>query len=131
MREFEKKRQIKKFIYSKAVIALLLIVLFLLAKGTIGVYKKASESASRENLSAVKLSKLEDRKSSLESEIDRLESRVGIEEELRTRYSFSKEGEKIIVIVNEEPPVVENHDENEGGFIKKTFSWFKGLSLVE
>jgi hypothetical protein len=54
---------------------------------------------------------------------------VGIEEELRTRYSFSKEGEKMIVIINEEEEYVP--EEKDHGFFKKTMSWFRGLSLVE
>jgi cell division protein FtsB len=131
MKQFQQKRQIHNMCYSKASIALLLVVLFLLARGTWGVYQKSKISLGRRNLASVQLDKLNDRKVDLNQEIERLNSRVGIEEELRIRYSLSKEDEKVIVIVDEEDNSVQNIDESQKGFIKKTVSLFRKLNLVE
>jgi cell division protein FtsB len=129
MREFEKKRKIRKFIYSKFIILVLLLLLFLLVRGTMGVYQKSKESNGRENSSAVSLSKLENRKSQLEKDLEILNSNVGIEEQLRTRYSFSREGEKVIIIIDED--VEEIAVPEKKGIVDKTVSWFKGLDLLE
>jgi cell division protein FtsB len=129
MREFEKKRRIKKFIYSKFSILVLVVLLFLLARGTIGVYQKSRTTHARENTSAVNLAKLEERKEKLKKSISILDSRVGIEEQLRTRYSFSKEGEKVIVIIDEENNTPEVPEKK--GIVDKTVSWFRDLNLLE
>lgn len=129
MREFEKKRKMKKFIYSKAVIVILLIILFILARGTIGVYLKSRESNNREQASAVMLSKLNERQEELEEDVAFLETRVGIEDQLRSHYSFAKEGEKVVIIIDEETEEV--IEEEPKGFMEKTKSWFKGINLLK
>ena len=65
----------------------------------------------------------------MEEDIKLLDSRVGIEEQLRSRYSFSKEGEKVLVIIDDEPDIEAEPEKK--GIIKKTMSWFSDLNLIE
>jgi len=131
MKDFQKNRKIKNLFYSKISIAFLLVVLFLLVRGTWGVYQKSTISSGRRDMASVQLDNLHIRKSDLEKEIDRLDSRVGIEEELRIRYSLSKEDEKVIIIVDEELEIPENVDESQKSFIGKTMSLFRKINLLE
>jgi cell division protein FtsB len=131
MRQFEQKRKIKKFIYSKFVILVLVFILGFLIKGNIGIYTKYRESLSRKNSANVQLVKLSDRQKNIEEKIVNLETRVGIEEELRNRFSIAKEGEKMVVIIEDKNQQFEVKIPEDENFIEKTFSWFKGLNLLE
>ena len=68
-----------------------------------------------ENKKAVdeKLENLELQKNNLAGSIERLSTESGIEETLRDKYFVAKEGESIVVVVEEEPIVQEEKD---GGF---------------
>lgn len=133
MKKFERKRKMKNWLYSKFSIFFLFFLVFILARGSVGVYQKARESFDRRNVSMASLTRLNEKKTYLNNEIERLESRVGLEEELRSRYSLAKEGEKVITIVD--------HDENEGSldpkpedtspYLEKINSWIKRLILLE
>jgi cell division protein FtsB len=130
MRQFEKRRKIRQFIYSKLVILVLIFFIVLIAKGTWGVYQKSKISLERRDLAMIELQEVNERKSDLEQDIARLESRVGIEEELRTRYSLSKDKEQVVIIIDEDPQS-ETVDEEKKGLIKRTMSLFKKLNLLE
>jgi cell division protein FtsB len=131
MKQFQKKRQIRNMCYSKLTIVVLVLILFLIARGTWGVYQKSRMSLARKNLASVQLEKLQNRDEDLKKELERLESRVGIEEELRIRYSLSKADEKVIVIVDEEPVEPVEIDDSGTGFIGRTMSLFRKINLVE
>ncbi len=129
--QLEQKRRIKKMVYSKISIVLLLAICFFLAKGLVGVHDKARESMDRRNLSAGRLNQLNSREEQLKKEIQRLESRVGLEEELRNRYSLSKEGEKMIVIVDKSDKKTSKTVEEEEEIHEKIATWFKRTILIE
>lgn len=131
MKDFQKNRKIKSLFCSKISILFLMVVLFLLVKGTWGVYQKSTISSGRRDMASVQLDNLHIRKTDLKKEIERLDSRVGIEEELRVRYSLSKEDEKVIVIIDEESDNSENIDESKKSFIGKTMSLFRKINLLE
>jgi cell division protein FtsB len=131
MKDFQKNRKIKSLFCSKISILFLMVVLFLLVKGTWGVYQKSTISSGRRDMASVQLDNLHIRKTDLKKEIERLDSRVGIEEELRVRYSLSKENEKVIVIIDEESDNSENIDESKKSFIGKTMSLFRKINLLE
>ncbi|MBP6879707.1 MAG: septum formation initiator family protein [Candidatus Pacebacteria bacterium] len=79
-----------------------------------------------ENKKAVdeKLENLELQKNNLAGSIESLSTESGIEETLRDKYFVAKEGESIVVVVEEEPIVQE---EKEGGleFFRKFLEIFK------
>jgi cell division protein FtsB len=131
MRQFHKKKQIRKYLYSKFSIFLMFILIFFLSRGTIGIYQKHQESLSRKNLSAARLARLEQREAEIKDEIYRLESRLGIEEELRSRYSFAKEGEKLIIILNNNESEEFFETVEDKNIWEKTMSWFQGFNLLK
>jgi cell division protein FtsB len=101
MREYKQKKKIKKRIFSKVSVVILLILFVLLVRATWSVYIKSAESAA--NLARVNksLTEAEKRQVALKKETERLKTEQGIEKEIRHKFQVSKEGEKVIVIVND------------------------------
>jgi len=115
MREFQERRRIKKFLHSRYAIAVLALVLILVAHSLWNVYtkyKKSVDIAERMNADAVAL---EDRQTSLKRSIDMLNTPEGKEREALDRFGTVKEGERVIVLVDDSassseelPPVHES-----------------------
>ncbi len=98
MLEFQKKKKIKNMIYSKLALVLILFILFLFVKATAAFYQKEVESRNRKERAQNELLELQKRKENMEYKIKRLDSSVGVEEELRQRFDLVKEGEQTILI---------------------------------
>lgn len=101
MLEFQKKRKIRNVFYSKLVLVVILVFLFIFIKATWKFYDKANESRHRKENVEHEMAELVQRKTELEQEIAHLDSSVGMEEELRTRFDLVKEGEETILLVDE------------------------------
>lgn len=114
MKEFRQKHIIRQRIYSKPVILLLLVILFFIAHGTWNVFKRSHQSDQKLVLAEESLAKFEEKRDTITQEIERLETNVGIEEEIRSKFDLAREGEKSIVIVDEE--VVEVPEPEKGKF---------------
>lgn len=99
MMEFQEKRKLRRFIYSRLVAILLLIVLFFLLKQVWDVYDK--QRFTQENLDRVSgdLNELRARELRLQTEISRLKTSGGAEAEIRERYGLAKPNEEVISIV--------------------------------
>ncbi len=131
MNIFEQKRQARRMIYSKVVMCGLLVFCVILTNGLFNMYGRARESLDRKNFSAYSLTQLEQREAKLKSEIERLNSRTGLEEELRNRYSFSKEGERVIIIIEDEDGTRSATTTDEASFTEKAATWIKRATLIE
>ncbi|MDO8594796.1 MAG: septum formation initiator family protein [bacterium] len=99
MRDFQRKRKIRKTLYSKGTLAVVFLLLVLVGKATLGLYTK--ERDSREHLDRVEgeLSSLTSREQSLKGDIARLETPEGIETEIREQFQVAKPGERMVVLV--------------------------------
>jgi cell division protein FtsB len=102
MHDFQKKKRIKKIIYSPVVIAILVLFLIILIRGVWGVYKKAYISTGNLEREKLELEKLSFRQKNLASSIDYLKTDQGIENEIRTKFRAVKEGEKVVIIVDDQ-----------------------------
>lgn len=122
MKEFRQKHIIKQRIYSKPVIFLLIVILIFIANGTWNVFKKSHQSNQKLIIAEENLVELEKKRDTITEEIKRLETNVGVEEEIRSKFDLAREGEKTIVIVDEE--VVEVQAEERGRF-ETLWSHFK------
>lgn len=100
--DFDQKRKLKKFLYSRPMLVILFILLLLLTKGTWNVYRKLHISQSNLDMVHRELEKLGEREQALAAEIKFLQTDTGIEAEIRDRYRVVKDGEEIAIIVNDE-----------------------------
>ena len=109
MADYQQRREIReardrlsRLLLSPLAIIVTFAVCLLIARSTWEVYKKerhasdraADEERSRDELLA--------QKQRLLSDIARLGSRRGVEEELRTKYDVAKPGERVIIVVENE-----------------------------
>ncbi len=104
MKVFERKRKLRKSIYSRPSIILLFLVTVFLATGLPGWYEKYSESAENRAQAERALAKLSEREIRLTEEIKALQTERGIEEEIRKKYGYAKEGEREIIVIDDTVP---------------------------
>lgn len=102
--------------YSRnAVIALAIITVFLL-KGVVGVIQKDIESRKNVALMEAELNAAKARNAELIKNIELLNTQAGVESEIRQKFSVSKEGEEVAVIVDTPKSSTTNTDEQKGFF---------------
>ncbi len=99
--DFHEKRKIKSWVFSKPAIALLLIASFFLARSVYERYQKERETAQKHSEASAELASLEAHAAELEGEVNRVQSRRGIEEEIRDRFDKTKEGEREVIVMDE------------------------------
>lgn len=94
------KKTFRRVIQSHITLVVLLVVLMFFSNGAWEVYKKAKTAKIERDRSMAELVDLKDRKESLVSGTERLQTDHGIESEMREKFSVAKEGEEVVVIVD-------------------------------
>ena len=102
MFDFQQKRQIKKVIYSRAMLIGLFVLMIILGRATYDIYGR--EQMSKTNYDAVKkeYDDLQGRQAMLDSEITRLNTQEGVENEIRGRFTVAKPGEVVVTVVDKQ-----------------------------
>lgn len=125
MLDFQRKKKIRRTLYSPFVLIALAIVMVILSSGVFGVYKKAK--LSKQNLEREKkeLEKLAIREKTLASSIDYLKTDQGVEDEIRTKFRAVKDGEKVVVIIDNQSTTTlpENKQASSTSFWYNLFHW--------
>lgn len=100
MLDFQQKRQIRKVIYSRVTIFVLFIIVVFLGRSVYDIYTR--EQLSKSNYLSVKkeYDGLQSREAMLNSEIARLNTNNGTEEEIRSRFSVAKPGEVVVTVID-------------------------------
>lgn len=107
MLKAREKRIIKTILFGRIGVIILLIIVAVLAKSTWSVYQKSQFARESRDLATQELQTLQARESSLETEMQRLDTPRGLEEELRHKFDVGREGERLIVLVDTpDAPVV-------------------------
>lgn len=124
MREFKKRQNFKKKIYSKPIIFLLFIILLAILHGAWGIYQKSKISKQKLEVSQENYDALKDRHTAIETQIQYLHTDSGNEEGVRTKFNLAKEGEHVIILVDDKNKSSEEETEHkEQGFWSKVFFW--------
>jgi len=123
MRSLKEKNRWGEFLQSKPVLGVLMMVFFISAWSLLGFWGKMSDTNKNKQLAQEKLQDLQQSKSKLESDISKLETERGVEEVLRENFGLAREGEGLIVVVEDTRSSEDEEDEN-GGRIR---SFFRGL----
>ncbi len=101
MREFQERRRFRKLLHSRYVIALLLILCVLLVRAVWGVYGKYEKSKIITDRTETEFLALKAREKSLNQKIVDLNTDLGKEVEIRERFGVVREGERLIVLVDD------------------------------
>jgi cell division protein FtsB len=124
MRSFQQKRGFKNVLNSRPVLVFLGVLVVFFAFGVIGFMGKLQLTEANRKNAENKVAELEKEKSTLTSDIAKLETKSGIEESIREKFGLAREGEKMIIIVDDKtlPKVPESPLQ---GFFSIFKNWFK------
>lgn len=119
MREFQGKRRLKQFFYSRVTVALLILVVLLLARAATGVWWRSRGVAEERQAVDQELAAAVSRRQELTASIARLETARGVEAELRSKFSVARPGERVISVISSAPPEpVESRDRGWWDWVK-------------
>jgi len=99
---FHEKRKLARIFYSKGTALVLFAILGGAVYAAINAYYVEQRAVQKRVELEKELQLLQVRAEGLEQDIVRLEDPRGIEAELRRRYDVAKEGEEVIVLIEEE-----------------------------
>jgi len=125
MLEFQEKRRLKNFLYSKVTLVILLILIAVAVNAVWGIYKKQHMAKVNLAKTAVVYAGLQAREKMLSSEIERLKTEEGKEEEIREKYGLVKPGEDVIVIVDKDDATSSDQDSTDISFWQKVLDWLR------
>lgn len=100
------KRLLRRILYGKVGLVVLLIIFVLFAKGTWGVYKKASFAKENRIRAEDQLRELREHEAVLSEELEKLKTERGMEEAIREKFDVGREGEHLIVLVDVPQPAI-------------------------
>lgn len=123
MRNFQKKKSFKDVMQTKPALIFLAILVIVFAWSAIGLVGKAKETAKNKNIAQNKITELQEQKIKLEADIEKLNTDEGIEESIRDKFGWAKEGEQMIVVVDEKIQPEAETQNNQKGF----FNFLKNL----
>ena len=101
MFDFHEKRKIWKILYSKTVLILLILLAIFLSNSVYNRFVVTQETKVKLEERKASLESLEERADILDEKVRHLENERGIEEELRNRFDVAKEGEQVIIILDD------------------------------
>ena len=107
---------------SRPVLAFLSILVIFFAWGVVRLMGKMQTTIENRKIVENKVAELESEKVKLSADIAKLKTESGIEENIRQKFGLAKEGEDMIIVVEDQNPLEINEKEG-GGF----FSFFTNL----
>lgn len=110
MFDYQEKRKIRSWLYSKTAVIVILALTVLLSISTYERYTVEREMYARQRVREAELKELEARSALLENKVEHLENERGVEEELRSRFDVAKNGERVVVIIDETGATTTNLD---------------------
>ncbi|MDB5254279.1 MAG: hypothetical protein JWL80_345, partial [Parcubacteria group bacterium] len=126
MRELQDKQRTKERLYSIPVLVVLGIVVAFLLRGTYQVIRKDITSANSVKEMEAKAAQLADRQEQLKKNIDKLSTDDGIDAEIKDKFSVSKPGEHVAIIVDEKA-VVSTTTPEKPNLFKRMWNKVRGL----
>ncbi|MES2023266.1 MAG: septum formation initiator family protein [Patescibacteria group bacterium] len=123
MKNFQQKSKFKLFMQSRLGLTLLGLFVIFFAYSVFGFMGKAEEAAKNKNLAEEKIVELQKEKERLSTDIQKLQTPEGQEEAIREKFGWTKSGEGLVVVVDDQ-----NKDmgiKKETGFFSYIKSWFK------
>ena len=100
MKENEKKLY-ERILYSKISLIILVVIIFLMSKAVLGLYEKKQSTDESLYLAEAELERALARTTLLENKLESFGTKKGIEMEIRDMFNVAKEGERVIVIVDD------------------------------
>jgi len=123
MRNFQQKGGWRNIIESKPVLILLGILLLFFAWNVFNFWNKMQETAKNKRIVEDKVTALQQQKEKLEADINSLNTDEGKEKLFRENFGLAKEGEGVIMIIEDKNAPKASLGTNTGSF----FSFLRNL----
>jgi cell division protein FtsB len=102
MAEYQKSRKLQKLMNSKLTLAVLLALFLFLSVNLWKIASKERETNQARAAAESQLANLRSQNDSLQSDIDKLQTSGGVEESIRDKFRVVKDGEGLVVIVDDQ-----------------------------
>jgi hypothetical protein len=126
MKELQRKQFVRRVMYSYPSLIILVLLTLLLAKGAWGIFMKERESARVVRELEEKVEQVEGREAELEAAIARIQTEDGLIEEIKGKFSVTRPGEHVAIVVDErlKPTTTEESGES---WLSSVWQGIKGL----
>ncbi len=101
MAEFQKKQTWGKVLYSKGSFVILLILIVFMTYNILKILPKLEETSKNKNKALNQVESIRQQTATLTSQIEKLKTVQGVEEDIRGKFRAVKDGEGLIVIVDD------------------------------
>ena len=122
MRNFQKKRGWKNIAQSKPVLVFLAVLVLFFAWQVLGFMRKMQVTVENRKIAEDKVAQLEKEKEKLSADIAKLKTDQGVEESIRDKFGLVKEGEEVIVVIEDKDQPKAPKQES-SGFFSSLFFW--------
>lgn len=102
MKDFKRKKLVKNVLFSYTTLLVLALFIVLMGKSVFERFTVEREMSIRRADAERELKELKQRAAALESQVEYLEDDRGMEAEIRSRFDVVKEGEQVVVILDDE-----------------------------
>lgn len=124
---FQERKKLRKILYSKVTLILLLFFVILVARGTWKIHQKAIIAQTERDEAARAVEELNLRAEGLEKTLVRLRTPEGAEEEARQKYTVARSSEEVVIVVDVDAKKSKNSGElKESSFWDKLKRFLKG-----
>ncbi|MBI3888176.1 septum formation initiator family protein [Candidatus Nomurabacteria bacterium] len=123
MRNFQQKRGWRNIFQSKPVLALFGILILVFAYNILGLWNKMQDTEKNKKIAEDKVAELLQQKKKLTTDINSLNTTEGKEKLFRENFGLAKDGEDLIVVVDDKnsPAVPKPASSGFFGFLKNLF----------
>ena len=125
MRNFQEKRKSKYRIRPLYISVLLVIIILFFAWGMYGFTGKMLETTKNKKIAEDKIAELQNEKEKFSTDIAKLKTSEGIEESIREKFGWAKEGEGMVVVVDDGATEQTPKETKDQGFLSFLKNWFK------
>jgi cell division protein FtsB len=101
MKRFQEKNKFRKIMQSKPALILLGLVIIFFTWNVIGLMNRMQDTAKNRQIEEDKIAELIERQNKLSIDIANLKTEKGLEENIREKFGLAKEGEEMIVVVED------------------------------
>jgi len=123
------KKKGKKMLYMIPSVFLIVILVFMLGKATLGALEKMLDSRAKRKEAEKELFYMQKRYEDLQRKVGYLETEKGTEDAIRSKFNVAKDGEKVFVITEDMNTNTSDIFSDENGlfdkFLDMIHRWFK------
>lgn len=125
MRSFQKSNRLRNLMQSRFFLAFLGIIIIIFIFNTFGLVRKMEETRRNRKIAEERITELEISKENLSREIVKLKTEEGVEESIREKFGVAKDGENMILIIEDKNEVDIDQKADSSGFFDFIKNWFK------